>query len=119
MEKIKRSSGTQHLHHKSEQYRNAVRRKIDAYHRFIQVGLIAQGIMQILACKFPLLVWHGFGSWLRTMNVNASPSEMVTAKSLRNTLINFLGDYSYGANYKKFIWQRIDLSRSDGMKLTG
>jgi hypothetical protein len=37
----------QYMHHKSEAYRNAVRRKIAAYHRHIQLGLIAQGLLQI------------------------------------------------------------------------
>lgn len=119
MTPIKRMSGTQHLHRKSKAYRDAVNRKIDAYHRFIQVGLIAQGLMQILACRFPTLVWNNFGSWLRTMKVNASPSEMVVAASLRNGLTDFLVDDSYGANFKKFIWDRVDFSRSDGMKMAG
>ena len=42
MHKIARGSGTQYLHHKSDDYREAVRRKIGAYHRHIQIGLIAQ-----------------------------------------------------------------------------
>ena len=49
MTPLRRVSGNQYLHHKSEIYRNAVRRKIAAYHRHIQLGLIAQGLLQILA----------------------------------------------------------------------
>jgi hypothetical protein len=41
MKPIHRNSGDQYMHRKSEQYRKAIRRKMDAYHRFIQVGLIA------------------------------------------------------------------------------
>lgn len=119
MTPIKRMAGTQHLHRKSRKYRDAIKRKIDAYHRFIQVGLIAQGLMQILACRFPTLVWNTFGSWLRTMKVNASPSEMVVAAAMKNGLIDFLGDDSCGVNFKKFLWERIDLSRSDGRKMAG
>src|SRR5208283_734206 len=47
MTPLRRVSGNQYLHHKSEAYRNAVRRKIAAYHRHIQLGLIAQGLLQI------------------------------------------------------------------------
>ena len=39
MTPLRRVSGNQYLHHKSEAYRNAVRRKIAAYHRHIQLGL--------------------------------------------------------------------------------
>jgi hypothetical protein len=42
MTPLRRVSGNQHLHRKSDAYRNAVRRKIAAYHRHIQLGLIAQ-----------------------------------------------------------------------------
>jgi len=49
MDKIKRTEGTKHLHHKSQTYRDVVRRKLGAYHRHIQLGLIAQGLLQYLA----------------------------------------------------------------------
>ena len=67
MTPLRRASGNQCLHHKSEPYRNAVRRKIAAYHRHIQLGLIAQGLLQILSATTPKLVWRSFGSWIRTI----------------------------------------------------
>jgi len=67
MDKIARGSRTQYLHRKSDRYRAAVRRKLAAYHRHIQVGLISQGILQYLAVKHPHRVWASFGSWLRTV----------------------------------------------------
>ena len=53
MTPLRRVSGNQYLHHKSDAYRNAVRRKIAAYHRHIQLGLIAQGLLQILSATKP------------------------------------------------------------------
>ena len=41
MKRMPRKTGDQYLHRESEQYRDKVRRKIDAYHRFVQIGLIA------------------------------------------------------------------------------
>src|SRR2546426_1998464 len=38
MTPIRRRSGNQHLHHKSEKYRDMVRNKVAAYHRYIQLG---------------------------------------------------------------------------------
>ena len=48
MKPLRRKSGNQHLHRESPEYRQAVRRKLDAYHRFIQTGVVAQGIMERL-----------------------------------------------------------------------
>ena len=42
MTPLRRVTGNQYLHRTSEVYRNAVRRKIAAYHRHIQLGLIAR-----------------------------------------------------------------------------
>jgi hypothetical protein len=90
MTPLRRVSGNQHLHHKLEAYRNAVRRKIAAYHRHIQLGLIAQGLLQILSATQPKLVWRSFGSWIRTVRPELAPSELVVAVALRNTLPEFL-----------------------------
>ena len=46
-------AGNQYLHRKTAAYRDAVRRKLAAYRRFIQLGLIAQGIMLALATAVP------------------------------------------------------------------
>ena len=57
MTPLRRVTGNQYLHHKSAAYRHAVRRKIAAYHRHIQLGLIAQGLLQILSATIPKSVW--------------------------------------------------------------
>ena len=53
MTPLRRVSGNQYLHRKTKAYRDAVRRKIAAYHRHIQLGLIAQGLLQILSATMP------------------------------------------------------------------
>ena len=89
MTPLRRVSGNQYLHRKSDAYRDAVRRKIAAYHRHIQLELIAQGLLQILSATQPKLVWRSFGSWLRTIRPRLAPSEPVVAIALRNTCRNF------------------------------
>jgi hypothetical protein len=74
MQKISRKGKTQFLHRKSERYRRDVRRKLGAYHRHIQLGLIAQSLLQYLAIQAPRLVWNSFGSWLRTIREGLPPS---------------------------------------------
>lgn len=119
MKKIRRCSGNQYLHCESDVYRNAVRRKVAAYHRFIQIGLIAQGLIQYLSSTFPKLVWKSFGSWLCTIRPGVPPSEMVTANALRSTFPEFLMGNNNASTFTKFLLDRIDLNRSEGLRLTG
>ncbi len=119
MTPIKRGSGNQYLHHETEKYRQAVRLKLEAYHRYIQVGLIAQGLLQYLSATFPQLVWKNFGSWLRTIRPGIPPSEMVTAQALRNCFPEFLTSSAKSVPLTKFILKRVDIGRAEGLRLTG
>ena len=51
-------NGNQYLHRKSADYRDRVKRKMRAYHAFIQAGVVAQGLLQYLAVVAPKLVWE-------------------------------------------------------------
>jgi hypothetical protein len=108
MTPLRRVSGNQHLHCKSDEYRDAVRRKIAAYHRHIQLGLIAQGLLQILSAAKPKLVWQSFGSWIRTVRPGLAPSEQVVAIPLRNRLPEFLASAAKPSILVKFIRDRLD-----------
>jgi hypothetical protein len=52
-----RKSGNTFLHMETKDYRDNVLRKIAAYHCFIQTGVIAQGILQMLSVMQPECVW--------------------------------------------------------------
>jgi hypothetical protein len=117
MKPVKRHSGNQHLHRTTAPYRDAVRRKMAAYHRHMQLGLIAQGILLALATTMPGLVWRYFGSWLRTVRPGVCPSERVVATALRNTLPDFLADDSGAPNLTKFLRERMDLSQTNATRL--
>jgi hypothetical protein len=117
MTPLTRKAKDQYLHRKTDRYRDAVRRKIAAYHRFIQLGLIAQGIMHALATTVPQLVWPAFGSWLRTIRPGICPSELVVATALRNTLPDFLADNATAPDLVKFIRQKLDLSQTRAGRL--
>jgi hypothetical protein len=110
-------SGNQYLHRKSSDYRDAVRRKIAAYHRHIQLGLIAQGLLQLLSTMQPKLVWESFGSWIRTIRPGLPASEQVVANALRNTLPEFLATAAKTVILVKFLRDRLDLCRAEGTDL--
>jgi hypothetical protein len=86
MKPLRRGAGDQYLHRTSDEYRAAIRRKMRAYHVYVQLGCIAQGLLQHLAINHTAEVWRCFRSWLRTMNPAMPPSELVVANVLRCTL---------------------------------
>ena len=104
-------NGNQYLHRKSADYRSRVKRKIRAYHAFIQAGVVAQGLLQYLAVVAPKLVWESFGSWLRTIRPGIPPSEFVVANALRQTLPEFLVGPSKNDSLTKFIVDRQDIEK--------
>jgi DDE superfamily endonuclease len=101
-------NGNQYLHRKSDDYRSRVKRKIHAYHAFIQAGIVAQGLLQYLAVVAPQHVWNSFGSWLRTIRPGIPPSEFVVANALRQTFPEFLMGPSKSGALTKFIAERQD-----------
>ena len=88
MKPLRRNSGNQHLHRMSLEHRNDVKRKLHAYHVFIQAGIICQGLF-----TSPLLIPGSSGtlsgSWLRTIRPGILPSELTVAIALRQSLPNF------------------------------
>jgi hypothetical protein len=119
MDKIGPRSGDQYLHRKTDQYRDAIRRKLAAYHRFIQIALISQGVLQCIAATTPALVWSSFGSWLCTIRPGIPPSELVVMIALRNSLPDFLITSGPGQLLRKFLRDRLDLNRAEGFQLAG
>ena len=117
MDRIKKCSGDQYLHRKSEKYRAAVKRKLHAYHCHVQIGLIAQGLLQILSMTAHQLVWKNFGSWIRTIRPNILPSEAIVMSALRNILPEFLKGSYTEPNLEKFILDKIDLARAEGQRM--
>ncbi len=119
MTPIGRRSGNQYLHRTSDPYRKAVKRKMHAYHVHVQLGCIAQGLLQYLAACFPALVWTSFRSWLRTMHTDRTPSEMVAAQALRVTLPEFLVNCGSRHKLAKIIADHADPDRLPRFGLTG
>ena len=111
MKPLRRRNGNQYLHRESSDYRDAVKRKINAYHVFIHAGVVSQGLLQYLAANVPTLVWASFGSWLRTIRPGIAPSELVVATALRHSLPEFLLNSAQHSIFAKFIVDRQDPHR--------
>ena len=117
MSRIRWGSGNQDVSFRTAQYRAAVSRKLDAYHRYVQIGCIIQGLLQHLAINFRQVVWKSFRSWLRTMRTHCVPSEMVVACALKSRFPEFLLDKSSDADIKQFIIDNADPERLPGLDM--
>ena len=117
MTPIHRGQGNQHVHRKTDRYRDQVRRKLAAYERYIQIGLIVQGLLQYFAAFYPRQVWRAFNSWLRTADLKASPSEWVVATALRNTFPQFLLSLPKTHTLKKFLAPKLAPERCPNFTL--
>lgn len=107
MKPIRRREGKQYLHKKSDSYRKAVKRKVEAYHRFVQLGCIAQGLLLYLSLVYGKEVWSQFRSWLRTMKTDNPPSELVVSYALRSSLFEFLADSPPDHELKEIITENM------------
>ena len=117
MKPLHRRNGNQYLHRESSAYRDAVKRKINAYHVFIHAGVVSQGLLQYLAANVPKRVWASFGSWLRTIRPGIAPSELVVATALRHSLPEFLLNNAQHSIFAKFIVDRQDSDRLEVFRM--
>jgi hypothetical protein len=109
MKPLRYRNGNQYLHRATDQYRDQVRRKIHAYHVFMQAGAIAHGLLQYLASEFTELVWASSGSWLRTIRPGVPPSEFIVENVMRQTLPDFLVNGAQTSSLAKFIAEQQDV----------
>jgi DDE superfamily endonuclease len=106
MKPLRWRNGNQHLHRETLEYRERIKRKMHAYHTFLQAGVVCQGLLQYLSATLPDLVWNSFGSWLRTVRTGIPPSEWVVASALRQSLPQFLLTAAQKNPLMKFILDR-------------
>jgi DDE superfamily endonuclease len=90
MKPLRRWDGDQYLHRKTDPYRAAIKRKMIAFHLHVQLGCIAQGLLQHLSLNHSDEVWRCCHTWLRTMKMEQPPSELVAAYTLRSCLREFV-----------------------------
>jgi hypothetical protein len=111
MKSLRRSNGNQHLHHETDNYREHIKRKMRAYHTFLQAAAICQGMLQYLSTSAPEVIWSSFGTWLRTIRPGIAPSELVVMSAMRHALPHFLLDFEQDSDFVKFILRRQDPER--------
>lgn len=83
MPKLKRGDGTQHLHRATPEYRAQVKRKVEAYERFVNLAGITLGILQLVALTCTETIWAQLPLWFRTLRKEAGPSEDIVRATLQ------------------------------------
>jgi hypothetical protein len=86
MKFAKRKAKDLHLHRASPEFRRGVWRKIEAYERFVTIGAIAVGMLQMLALRYFAYIRGLFPIWLRTYPRSNYPTELVTRAALYHEL---------------------------------
>ena len=66
-----------------------IAQKLEAIERFVSLGCIALGLLQILAVKHPRLVWKKYGGWLRTVRGDIPSVEVVLSVIRNEYFFNF------------------------------
>ena len=119
IKKTRRGDGTKYLHRESEEYRQNYLKKIMVYNIYVQLGLIAQGLMQCLSILHSKEVWSSFGSWIRTIRPGVLASERVVGMALRNNLFYFLNASFLDSNFQKFLRKKVDFVRAVSLRKAG
>ena len=112
MEPIRRRSKGQYMHKRPLEYRQQVARKMNAYHLHLQLGVIAQGLLNYLSLARPDEIWANFNEWIRTIRPGLPPSERIVKNALRNTLFEFLAGSGRPRILAKFILPKLDHSQA-------
>lgn len=89
MKKRKRVSGDQYLHREEPQNVEKIKIKMNSYHAHLQIGNIAQGIMQILALEMPQHITALDFRFRRT--ICDLPTEATVAAALQSSVTIFDG----------------------------
>jgi hypothetical protein len=87
-----------------------------AFHVHVQLGCIAQGLLQHLSINYTAEVWLCFRSWLRTMNPALPPSELVAANALRAAIPEYFSSSQLDPKLKKILdqYRRSDIDSDSG-----
>ena len=86
MKPTRRKATNLHLHRATPKFRKSVFRKIEAYERFVNIGAIAVGMLQLLALKNATYISKLFPIWLRTFPRSSYPTELIVRSAIQHEL---------------------------------
>ena len=108
MMETKSGDGDRYIHRMEDELKKKIFQKIGTYNLHVQMALIAQGLMQYLACCYNDEVWNGYGSWLRTIRPGVPASVQVVQMYLRKNIWYFYESLPKDKGWQKFVKSILD-----------
>lgn len=119
MEPTKKQSKGIDLVGQTQEARDKIERKIEAFHAFILLSYVANGICLYLANTHPEGVWAKFSGWLRQMDKSKPPSEIVVKNALATDFNYFRTSTEKPSKLKNMILKHFDQERPGFWQATG
>lgn len=107
MKVFSRKSGDLDISSETDKYKKKMLAKIETYHRYIQMGIIAQGLLQYISSIFSKTIWRKASTYIRTRRDGKTASEAVTRDYMREIFPEFLADNGKNNKLTEFIRQRM------------
>jgi hypothetical protein len=79
----KRTAKSQYLHRATDSYRQGIRRKVEAYDRFVNIAAMALGILQLVSLRYAQAIHARMPLWFRTVRSTTAPSENLVKAALQ------------------------------------
>lgn len=117
MKAFTRKSGNQVISGETEKYKGKIMSKVDTYHRHIQMGIIAQGLLQYLSSIFSEKIRSDMTTYIRTKKKGNAASEAVVRDYMREVFPEFLVTSGKYGKLTEFIRRRLQPKRWRFMRL--
>lgn len=99
-----------------EQQQQQVKRKVEAFERFVLINAIALAILQLLSLEMPTTIWKNFPRWFRTLPNNGYPSEQIVLLTLQEKSSRILSKSKSGLLLTKFLTTREPSTRQSNFE---
>ena len=99
-----------------EKQQQQIKRKIEAFERFVLINAMALAILQLLSLEMPTTIWKGFPRWFRTLPNNGYPSEQIVLLTLQDTRKRILAKSRSDLLLAKFITAKTTSTRRSNLE---
>jgi len=103
LDRVKHKDSAQDISHKTETEQKKILNKITAYQIFLQLVVIAQGLIRYLALIMPQEIFSKSNFWMRTQRLDRPPSGIIVQAMLRNSFSDFCASKTIDHPFMKFL----------------
>ncbi len=100
MPKLSKKKNTSLSYIKDLELQKSIAEKMESIERFVNIGCIALGMLQILALNYSERIWKNYGGWLRTVRRDIPTEEVVLSVIRDEYYHDFADNFSHTAIYQ-------------------